>query len=120
MPRGTELEEPCSWGPRQAHFTDGEREALRGGGRPFWHRQQIRSKGSSRSTQWALSGRLMQHVPLQKPPSSHGAPWGALAAARCWQPFPPLLAHASRAGKKGPLARHISMGADDVKGLLAL
>lgn len=31
MPRGTELEEPCSWGPRQAHFTDGEREALRGG-----------------------------------------------------------------------------------------
>lgn len=45
MPRGTELEEPCSWGPHQAHFTDGEREALRGGGRPFWHRQQIRSKG---------------------------------------------------------------------------
>lgn len=32
MPRGTELEEPCLWGPRQAHFTDGEREALSGGG----------------------------------------------------------------------------------------
>lgn len=31
MPRGTELEEPCSWGPHQAHFTDGEREALRRG-----------------------------------------------------------------------------------------
>lgn len=102
MPRKTELEEFCLWGPHQAHFTDGEREALRGEAflAPSANKK-LRQQQTDTAGSFSRLSRLMPHIPSRNHPPFTG-PHGVHLQQDVSSPFPLYPQTLAEQVRRGP------------------